>query len=85
MVQCAGQAVVQMAVRRDTMEQYAMKFFLSSTAFKEESALYMQEGDMKGGQFAQFLPKVLFLSFNFCGESIFESLKYVGTRLKEQE
>lgn len=55
---CAGQAVVQMTVRRGTMEQYAIKFFLSELAFKEESALYRQGGGVDGGDLAQFLPKV---------------------------
>lgn len=54
-----GQAVVQMAVRDGTMEQYAIKFFLSAAAYNEEHGLYRQGSGAQGGDLAQFLPKVL--------------------------
>lgn len=53
----AGQAVVQMVLSKIRRQEYAIKFFLSASDFKEESALY-RGGGQKGGTFAQFLPKV---------------------------
>lgn len=46
-----------MVVNKSTCQEYAIKFFLSATDFKEESALY-EGGGQKGGTFSQFLPKV---------------------------
>lgn len=54
----AGQAVVQMVVRKGTRSEYAIKFFLSTAAFKEEASLYDQDSATAGGSFSRFLPKV---------------------------
>ena len=50
--------MVQMAVRDGTRMEYAIKFFLSKTAFHEEDELYRQGSGVQGGDLAQFLPKV---------------------------
>lgn len=47
-----------MVVRKDTNEQFAIKFFLSEAAYKEEIALYQKGRGTRGGQISQFLPQV---------------------------
>lgn len=50
----AGQAVVQVAEERRSTDQYAIKFFLSATAFQQEKNLYLDESAPLG----KFLPKL---------------------------
>ena len=51
---CAGQAVVQFAKDRRNGLEYAIKFFLSYSAFTDEASLYTDRGNPLG----QFLPEV---------------------------
>ena len=50
---CAGQAIVQMAYSRRKRLEYAIKFFVSRSAFEQESALYSGSNPL-----GQFLPQV---------------------------
>jgi hypothetical protein len=50
----AGQAVVQLAKHRINDLEYAIKFYLSHTAFQDEANLFLNDGNPLG----QFLPEV---------------------------
>jgi hypothetical protein len=50
----AGQAVVQFAKHRINDLEYAIKFYLSHSAFQDEAKLFMNDGNPLG----QFLPEV---------------------------
>lgn len=54
----AGQAVVQIAEERSSREQYAIKLFLSRSAFNQEKSLYEDSVAPLG----RFLPKLRFPS-----------------------
>jgi len=51
---CAGQAVIQFAKDRRSGLLYALKFFLSNTAFGDEVKLYTDQGNPLG----HFLPQL---------------------------
>ena len=54
-VECgAGQAIVQLAISSVNRLEYAIKFFLSRSAFEQERYLYSGSNPL-----GQFLPKVL--------------------------
>lgn len=57
----AGQAIVQMAMSKGSREEYAIKFFVSRTAFHEEAAMYSRDGGDQANDLVQFLPQVLSL------------------------
>lgn len=48
-----------MAMDSRTREEYAMKFFLSATAFNQECELYETGTNLVGRSLASFLPQVL--------------------------
>lgn len=51
---CAGQAVIQFAKEKNTALEYALKFFLSRTAFREEETLYADTSSPLGTCFETF-------------------------------
>jgi hypothetical protein len=61
---CAGQAVVQFAYHSVSRAEYAIKFFVSATAFKDESNQYMN----KDSPLVQFFPKMHALVDNSNGD-----------------
>ena len=54
----AGQAVVQMAKGRHDGVEYAIKFYVSRSAFKAEMGLYSQRTSKHASGLGQFLPQV---------------------------
>lgn len=54
----AGQAVVQMARSKMTGLEYAIKFFVSVTAYKVECGMYRRGSGVQDSELAQFLPQV---------------------------
>ena len=63
----AGQAIVQMARSKTSGLEFAIKFFISSTAFAAERAMYKREGDSHSNDLAHFLPKVHCVEENLDG------------------
>ena len=59
---CAGQGVVQMARSKHNGLEYAIKFYVSRSAFTAEFGLYSQRTSQKAAGLAQFLPEVLLSS-----------------------
>lgn len=60
-----GQGVVQMAKSQQTRMDYAIKFYVSQSAFQEECSMYQPTDEREENELIQFLPQVLLSLSNY--------------------